>query len=147
MKNKKAQDFIGVGIVAVLVIIFIAVIWGLQSSATTLSTSANESFTAVENTYVALDNDAWAACSAVRNINGTTLLGVGNYTTDLSGGRLNITTAGLAVDAGCGTTFYADYTYRAVGYVTSSMARTVIGFVTVLVAVGLLVFLGKGGKQ
>lgn len=143
MKNKKAQtDFVGVGIVAVLVIIFIAVIWGLQSSATTLSTTANESFTGVENTYVTLDNDAWAACSEVRNSTHDALTVTTDYVVDLNAGSINITTAG-----GGNGTYYADYTYRALGYVTSSMARTVIGFVTVLVAVGLLVFLGKGGKQ
>ncbi len=142
MKNKKGQDFVGVGIVAILVIIFIGVIWGLQSSATTLSTSANESFTGVENTYVALTYDKWAACSAVRNATNDALTVTTDYVADLTNGQINITTAG-----GGNGTYYADYTYKPLGYVTSSMARTVIGFVTVLVAVGLIVFLGKGGKQ
>ena len=142
-KNKKAQTVLeGMGIVAVLVIIFISVIWVLQSSATTLSTSANESFTGVENTYVALDNDAWSACSAVRNATHNALTVTTGYVVNLDDGSVNITTAG-----GGNGTYYADYTYKAVGYVTSAMARTVIGFVTVLVAVGLMVFLGKGGKQ
>jgi len=142
MKKKAQTDVIGMGIVAVLVIIFIAVIWGLQSSATTLSTSANESFTGVENTYVALTYDKWAACSAVRNATHDTLTETTDYVVNLDAGSINITTAG----GGAGT-YYADYTYKPVGYVTSSIARTVIGFVTVMVAIGLIVFLGKGGKE
>ena len=142
MKNKKGQtDLIGMGIVAVLVIIFIAVIWNLQSSATTLSTSANESFTGVENTYVALTYEDWAACSAVRNTTGA-LTVTTHYVVNLDDGSINITTAG----GGAGT-YYADYTYQPVGYIRSSMARTIVSFVAVMVAIGLIVFLGKGGKQ
>ena len=143
MKNKKGQtDLIGMGIVAVLVIIFIAVIWNLQSSATTLSIGANESFTGVENTYVALDNEDWAACSAVRNGTGTVLTVTTDYVVNLDAGSINITTAG----GGAGT-YYTDYTYQPVGYIRSSMARTIVSFVAVMVAIGLIVFLGKGGKQ
>ena len=147
MKKKAQTDIMGIGIAAILVIIFIAVIWGLQSSATTLSTSTNESFTSVNDTFVALTNDDFAVVSAVRNATQYALTVTTHYVVDYASGRINITTAGAALSVEGNTTHYADYTYRATGYVTNTIARLVLSFVTVMVAIGLIVFLAKGGKE
>ena len=141
MKNKKAQDFIGVGIVAVLVIIFIAIIWGLQSSATTQdSITDTASLTqSVPFNLTLTGNDPQTLTTVT---NGTGVFPASNYTDAVTDGYVTI----LENTSQTGTV-YVTYADNQVGYVTNAIARLVIGFVTVLVAAGLLVFLGKGGKQ
>jgi len=137
MENEK---LLAVFLVPLIAVILLGIIWSTVQTATTGQSITNESFTAVNDTYVALTYDDWLACSAVRNVNGTTL-GTGNYTVDLAGGRINISTAGLAVDEGSGYTMYADYTYKADSYMEGSTTRMVIGYIPLIAAVVVLVFI------
>jgi len=141
MKKKAQTDYVGVGIVAVLVIIFIAVIWGLQGSATTQD-SVTDTASLTQNVpfNITLSGNDPQTLTSVSNGTGTSA--AGNYTDHVTDGYVTI----LDNTTQTGTT-YVTYVDNQVGYVTSSIARTVLGFVTVLVAVGLLIFLGKGGKQ
>ena len=141
MKNKKGQDFVGAGIVAVLVIIFISVIWGLQSSAVTQD-SITDTASLTQNVPFNLTLSGNNPQTLTTVTNGTDTFAASNYTDAVTDGYVTI--LDNTTQAG---TVYVTYVDNQVGYVTSSMARLVIGFVTVLVAVGLIVFLGKGGKQ
>lgn len=141
MKKKAQSDIMSIGIVAVLVIIFIAVIWGLVSSATNQE-SVTDTASLTQNVpfNITLTGNDPQTLSSVTN--GTDTFAASNYTDGVSDGYVTI----LDNETQTGTV-YVTYLDNQVGYVTSSMARTVIGFVTALVAIGLLVYLGKGGKQ
>lgn len=134
------KGILAVFLVPIMCVILLGIVWSTVQTATTIQTVTNESFTAVNDTHVALTYDGWVACSAVRNVNDTTL-GTGNYSVGLSGGTINITTAGLAVDNGSGFTHYADYTYKDDSYMESSMSRTVIGYLPIIFALAMLVFI------
>jgi len=134
------KGVLAVFLVPIVAVILLGIIWSTVQTATVPTSVTNESFTGVENTYVALDNDNWAACSAVRNSTHHTLTETTDYVVDLSSGRLNMTTTGLAVN-GTDNTTYADYTYKADSYVDSSMGRTIIGYLPLMAALVLLVFI------
>ena len=142
MKNKKAQiDLMGAGIVAVLVIIFISIIWGLQSSAVTQdSVTDTASLTQSVPFNITLTGNNPQTLTTVTN--GTGVFPASNYTDGVTDSYVTI----LENTSQTGTV-YVTYVDNQLGYVTSSIARLVLGFVTVMVAVGLIVFLVKGGKQ
>jgi hypothetical protein len=61
------------------------------------------------------------------------LIGAGNYSVDLAGGRINSTLPS--------ETYYADYTYKGDSYMESSISRTITGYLPVIFAVVVLVFI------
>ena len=135
MKSKGQAQFT-VFLVPIIAVILLGIIWTTVRTATTPTSVTNESFTGVENTYVALAYDDWAACSAVRNATNDALTVTTDYVVDLTNGQINITTAG-----GGNGTYYADYTYKEDSYMESSTSRMVIGYLPVIFAVAVLVFI------
>jgi len=132
----EGKGVFAVFLVPIICVILLGIIWSTVQTATTPTTVTNESFTGVENTYVALTYDEWTVCSAVRNATHDTLTETTDYVVDLSGGRLNITTAG-----GGNGTYYADYKYKEDSYMESSTSRMIIGYVPLMFAVVILVFI------
>jgi len=142
MYKKGQKAVFAVFLVPIITVILLGIIWSTVQTATVPTAVTNEAFTSVNDTFVALDYNDWVECSAVRNINGTTLgAAAGNYTVSLSGGSINVTTAGLGIDAGSGYTMYADYTYRADSYVDSSLGRTIVGYLPIMFALVVFVFI------
>jgi len=140
MKSKGQAQFT-VFLVPIIAVILLGIIWTTVRTATAPTSVTNEAFTSVNDTYVALTYDDMVAVSAVRNINGTVLTETTHYVVDLTGGRINITTAGQAINGTSDYTCYADYTYKADSYMDSSTSRMVIGYLPVIFAVALLVFI------
>jgi hypothetical protein len=127
----EGKGILAVFLVPIVCIILLGIIWSTVQTATVPSTVTNESFAAVKNAYVALDNDELVAVSAIRNA--TVLIGAGNYSVDLAGGRINSTLPS--------ETYYADYTYKGDSYMESSISRTITGYLPVIFAVVVLVFI------
>jgi len=134
MKSKGQAQF-AVFLVPIIAVILLGIIWSTVRTATTPTSVTNESFTGVENTYIALTYDDWAACSAVRNATNDALTVTTDYVVNLDAGSINITTAG-----GGNGTYYADYTYKEDSYMTSSTSRLVTGYIPVIFAVAVLIF-------
>jgi len=134
MKSKGQAQF-AVFLVPIIAVILLGIIWSTVRTATTPTSVTNESFTGVENTNVALTYDDWAACSAVRNATNDALTVTTDYVADLTNGQINITTAG-----GGNGTYYADYTYKEDSYMESSTSRLVTGYIPVIFAVAVLIF-------
>jgi hypothetical protein len=135
------KGLMAVFLVPIVAIILLGIIWSTVQTAVAPTTVANESFTGVNNTYVTLDNDDLIAVSAVRNGTQFALTVTTHYVTDLSGGRINITTAGAGLGTGSGSTYYVDYTYRADSYLASSTSRMIVGYLPLMAAVVIFVFI------
>ncbi len=121
-------------LVPLIGIILIGVVWSSVQDSTTTTTVTNESFSGVNNTYVALTYDDWASSSAVRNGTGTEL----NSSTDYD---VNLTSGSIKLLNQSNGTYYADYTYYPDGYIEGSMSRTILNYLPIMFAIALFVFL------
>ena len=136
MKKKGQGGVFAVFLVPIITVILLGIIWSTVQTATVPTSVTNESFTGIENTDVALTYDDWAAVSAVRNATNDAVTVTTGYVADLSSGSINITTAG-----GGNGTYYADYTYKEDSYMESSTSRMVTGYIPLLAAVVIFVFI------
>ena len=128
----EGKGVFAVFLIPIIAVILLGIIWSTVQTATVPTAVTNESFAGVTNTYVALTYDDWAACSAIRNGTHETM-GIGNYTVNLAAGSVNLTSAS--------GTYYADYTYKADSYLTSSMSRTIVGYLPLIFAIVIFVFI------
>ena len=136
MEKKGQGGVFAVFLIPIITVILLGIIWSTVQTATVPTSVTNESFTGVENTYVALTYDDMAAVSAVRNSTHNALTVTTDYVVNLAAGSINITTAG-----GGNGTCYADYTYKDDSYMDSSIGRTIIGYLPVIFAVVILIFI------
>lgn len=134
MKKAEVEMIFGVVIGVIVAVLMLSLIWGMQTTATSTEGVINESFTAVANTWITLDNpDIVEGTLTVENQTDG-VIGSGNYTVDYTLGRINVTDD---------LNYNTSYTYEPVGYIDSPMARLVVGFIAVMLAVGIIVYLAK----
>ena len=130
------NTFVLLGIGAVVAIIAISVIFGVTTSATSISTMTNGSFAGVYNTYVSLGYTDLVSITGLRNSTGNNKTSGTDFIADLSGGRINVSNAN-----DLNGTYYIDYTFRPAGYIHDSMARTVVNYAPMMLALVLFVFI------
>ena len=137
--NKKAQGLTGVIIAAIIGVIMLSIIWGIQTAATEYAEQTDTwTVTAIPVNFT-LSQDIGIALVSVVNSTGDAL-DASNYTAAITDEYVTM----LDNESFGGTTVDITYTYQQVGYVTSPIARLVVGFVAALLAVGLIVFVVKG---
>lgn len=132
----ETNTFVLLGIGAVVAIIAISVIFGITSSATSISTMTNESFAGVYNTYVSLGYDDLVSITGLRNSTGSNKTSGTDFIADLGGGRINVSNANDN-----NGTYYIDYTFRPTGYINDSMTRSVVNYSPMMLALALFVFI------
>lgn len=140
--QKKGEIGFGPIIGVIVAVIMISLIWGLQTSATNYETVVDTAATQVVAFNISLSgNDPQALTSVANNsvANATTTLSSGNYTDYVSDGYLQIDNNVTQY----GPTLYVTYTNQQVGYITGATTRLVIGFIAVMLAVGIIVWLVK----
>lgn len=140
MNKHGEMGLVGVAIAVVVGVIMLSIVWGLVTSSTSYE-EATDSAARLQKTpfNITLTTDNPIALVKVENQSGTALA-ASNYTDYVSSGYLQINDNSTVK----GTNYVVKYTYQQVGYVTSSIARTVIGFVAVLFATALMIFAIRG---
>ena len=139
---KKKGQLMGGIMTAVIAIIFLGVIWGIQSSATNYEEAIESQAITVVPVNISLAQDKPIALVNIVNSTGTTI-DSSNYTDAVSSGYIEM----LDNSSWGGGTATVTYQYQHVGYISSAIARLVVGFITVLLAVGIIVFLMNKGRE
>ena len=139
--QKKGQFLIGGVIAAIVGIIMISLIWGMQTTASQTEDVTNESLTSlIVNISESLANDDVVTGSVtLLNTTTNTTIDPTNYTVSYRAGTITL----LDTDHN-NTDAYATYTYEPVGYIDSPIARLVLGFIAALLGVALIIWLMKG---
>lgn len=131
MVEKNILSGVVMGFMAIVLgSIFIGIIADQEEAITTPQSIANESFTGVNATAVALANGNMTTVSAVRNSTHDTLTVTTDYTVSLDAGTITVLT-------GNGT-YYADYNYEMADYVSNSATRSIVSIIVILFGVGVL---------
>lgn len=138
MRRKKGEVSItSLAIGAAIAVIFIGIIWGMQQGASETIDIENESLTLKEGIGKELAHDDLVAGTvALWNVSDVVVLPASNYTVNYDLGTVTLTEQSYN-DSLLGI----NYTYEPVGYIGAGITRTVLGFVAVMAAVAILVFL------
>lgn len=126
--------FISVFIALIVGVILVGVIADDVNENTQTDSTTNESFVALDNTFVALANDDLVSVSEVRNFTQDVLVLTTDYTVDLPGGRINISTIEFNPT---NTTYYADYVYERDLFVSNATARTLLNLIPLFFVLGI----------
>lgn len=147
MKLNKKGDLVSLAIGAAIAVVLLSIVWSLQVTATHSSTINvnNESFTGVNGTWVDLDNDGIInSTTVVANQTATAFVNPVNYTIDAVNGRINLFSNMGVLNSGL---YNITYNYTNDSYITSPIARLVVGFIVILLAVGIVIALVKGRED
>lgn len=134
MMNKKGEA--PAYVMVIIGLVMLSVLFTLITASTN-STATSESITPIVNVNTTLTYDDLEAVSSVSN--GTVTLATTEYTYYTEGGEFTLLNA-----THNNTALTVSYSYYDDGYVDSGIARLVLGFVTVIFAVGIMVFVMKG---
>lgn len=135
--NKKAEGVVGKVMVAVIAIIMFALIWNLQTSATNFIrvTDTAEIAQNIPFNITLSGNDPQTIFNVT---NGTGNMEAANYTDYLSDGFLQINDN--TSYTGTVSVIYDD---QHIGYITGAISQLIVGFIAVMLVVGIIVYLVK----
>ena len=142
--KKKGEIGFGPIIGVIVALIMLSLIWGLQRSATnyeTLRDTAALGTQSVPFNITLSGNDPQALVSVANNTvaNATTTTDSSNYTDYVSAGYLQIDDNTTLLAA----TLHITYTNQHVGYISGATTRLIVGFIAVMLAIGIIVWLVK----
>ena len=134
MKNKKGEfPFLALIIPVIVGVVMLSLIWAMQTGATEYDQHTDSWTATTIPVNVSLSQDIPIALVSVTNSFNSVALGAGNYTDHVSDGYVTMLDNSTNADI--------TYTYQQTGYITSSISRTVISFLAICLAVGLIIFL------
>ena len=138
--KKGGLGFAGIVIGVVVAVVMLSLIWGLQSSATNYESHTDTQSIGAIPVNITLTQDRTIALTSVLNSTGDAW-NANNYTDYVSSGYVTIL-ANSSNDTGYASASVT-YTYQQTGYINSPIARLVVGFIALMLACGIIVYIMK----